>query len=103
MSTVRNRVSKLEQARGDEHPRFLIAHGVRGREAALALLEETGVKVTSRDVVDWLTDAVPPTVEIVPTTMGFEEALALLDAEDRCVAPLKNNQRKSRCRRSIVV
>lgn len=89
MSAVRNRVARLEQVRGDNHPRFLIVHGVANHEEALTTLGERGVAVGQKDMVDWLPGTTPPTVEVIPLSMPFEDALALLDVEGHATSPLK--------------
>lgn len=89
MNTVRNRVAKLERVRGDNHPRILIVHGVASPDEALAVLAERGVLVGHKDMVDWEPGSTSTTVEIIPTSMPIEDALALLDAEDAAATPLK--------------
>ena len=89
MSAVKNRVARLEQVRGDNHPRFLIVHGAASREEAVAVLGERGVTVTPKDLTDWLPGTTPPTVEIIPMSMPFEDALALLDVEGHATSLLK--------------
>lgn len=95
MSGVRSRVARLEQVRGDNHPRFLIVHGAADCAEAVAVLAENGVVVGHKDMVDWEPGSTPSTVEVIPMTMPFEDALALLDVEGHATSPLntiKGNQ-----------
>ena len=89
MSGVRNRVARLEQVRGDNHPRFLIVHGAASRDEAISALAEAGVAVGHKDIVDWEPGSTPPTVEIIAMSMPVEDALALLDVEGHATSPLK--------------
>jgi len=89
VSGVRSRFARLEQGRSDSNLRILIVHGVASRDEALAVLAEKGVLVGHKDMVDWEPGSTPPTVEVIPTSMQIEDALALLDAEDAAATPLK--------------
>ncbi len=90
MSAVRNRVARLEQVRGGDHPRFLVVHGASNRDEAMAVLREKGVAVGSKDLVDWEPGIAPPTFEIIPMSMPIEDALAILDAEDTAAGRLNS-------------